>query len=61
MSGPYKKCNGCNSPGETCNYCPLEANNEANNEADETNEQVPMLVTCSSDNGPVTGWVMVEI
>jgi hypothetical protein len=58
MSGPYKKCNECNSPGETCNYCPLEVNNEADNE---TNEQVPMLVTCSSDNGSVTGWVMVGI
>jgi hypothetical protein len=24
MSGPYKMCRDCNAPGEMCNDCPLE-------------------------------------
>jgi len=24
MSGPYKKCGGCNTPGEICSRCPLD-------------------------------------
>ena len=58
MSGPYKMCRECNAPGEMCNDCPLEFEDEDTIDSEDLTPDAPMLVTCSSSKGDVTGWVM---
>ncbi len=59
MSGPYKMCRECNAPGEMCNDCPLEKDEEEDTiDSDDSIPDTPMLVTCASSRGDVTGRVV---